>query len=136
MIELLAGRLPRTVAVYGYNLEDGQEETLRRHAVAVYRRLQARVFRFLRRAVRTVPAATAPGPTSDRPSGRRVLSRPETVGPRAFFVLTRSGRPSRGGCRATDVHEIGTGRIPGQMGGNKISRIAPVVFRDGSRSSV
>jgi hypothetical protein len=59
LAELLAGRLPRAVAVHGYNLEGGQAEALRRRAVAVYRRLQPRVFRFLRRAVRTVRAATA-----------------------------------------------------------------------------
>ena len=34
-------------------------EALRRHTVAVYRRLQPRVFRFLRRAARAVRAARA-----------------------------------------------------------------------------
>ena len=59
--ELLAGGLPRAVAVHGYNLEDGQAEALRRHTVAVYRRLEPRVFHFLLRAVRTVHAAKALG---------------------------------------------------------------------------
>jgi hypothetical protein len=59
LAELLAGHGTRAVAVHGYNLDDGQAEALRRQAVAVYRRLQAKVFRFLRRAVRTVHAATA-----------------------------------------------------------------------------
>src|SRR5262249_12940393 len=61
LAELLAGRLPRAVAVHGYNLEDGPAEALRRHTVAVYRRLQPSVFRFLRRAIRTVHAVTAQG---------------------------------------------------------------------------
>jgi hypothetical protein len=54
---LLAGPLPHAVALHGYGLEDDQVETLRRHTIAVYRRLQPRAFRFLRRAVRVVRAA-------------------------------------------------------------------------------
>jgi hypothetical protein len=61
MAELLGGSLPHAVAVHGYNLGDGRAEGLRRHTVAVYRRLQPRVFRFLRRAARTVRAARALG---------------------------------------------------------------------------
>ena len=54
---MLAGPLPHAVALHGYGLEDDQVETLRRHSVAVYRRLQPRAFRFLRRAIRVVRAA-------------------------------------------------------------------------------
>jgi hypothetical protein len=61
MAELLGGSLPHAVAVHGYNLEDAQAEALRQHTVAVYRRLQPRVFQFLRRAVRVVRAARALG---------------------------------------------------------------------------
>jgi hypothetical protein len=59
LAELLASPRPRAVALHGYNLEDGQAEALRRHSVAVYRRLHPRVFRFLRRAVRAVRAGRA-----------------------------------------------------------------------------
>jgi hypothetical protein len=58
---LLNGPLPHAAAVHGYHLGDGQAEILRRHTVAVYRRLQPRAFRFLRRAARTVRAARALG---------------------------------------------------------------------------
>jgi hypothetical protein len=58
---LLHGPLPHAVALHGYNLGDGLAGALRRHTVAVYRRLQPRVFRFLRRAARTVRAARALG---------------------------------------------------------------------------
>jgi hypothetical protein len=54
---MLAGPLPHAVALHGYGLPDNQAETLRRHTVAVYRRLQPRAFRFLRRAIRVVRAA-------------------------------------------------------------------------------
>jgi dienelactone hydrolase len=47
---LLHGALPHAVALHGYNLGDGQAGALRRRTFAVYRRLQPRVFRFLRRA--------------------------------------------------------------------------------------
>jgi hypothetical protein len=57
LAELHAG----AVAVHGYHLEGGQAESLCRHGVAVYRRLQPKVFRFLRRAVHSVHAATARG---------------------------------------------------------------------------
>ena len=74
MAALLGGSLPHAVAVHGYNLGDGRAEALRQHTVAVYRRLQPRVFRFLRRAARTVRAARAlrRGPLAEaRPGGRR-----------------------------------------------------------------
>jgi hypothetical protein len=73
LAKLLAGDLPHAVAVHGYNLEDGQAEALRRHSVAVYRRLQPRVFRFLWRAVRSVHAATALGrnPQDTHTTGQR-----------------------------------------------------------------
>jgi hypothetical protein len=58
---LTAGRRPHAVAVHGYNLEGALAESLRRHTVAVFRRLRPRVFRFLRRAVRTVRTASATG---------------------------------------------------------------------------
>jgi hypothetical protein len=58
---LLHGPLPHAVAVHGYNLGDGRAGALRWHTVAVYRRLQPRVFRYLRRAARTVQAARAQG---------------------------------------------------------------------------
>src|SRR5262249_53906643 len=61
LAELLVGRLPHAVAVHGYNLEDGLAEALRLNGVAVYRRLQPRVFHFLRRAIRVVHAAKAAG---------------------------------------------------------------------------
>jgi hypothetical protein len=54
---MLVGPLPHAVALHGYGLPDDQAETLRRHTVAVYRRLQPRAFRFLRRAIRVVRAA-------------------------------------------------------------------------------
>ena len=75
LAELLGGSLPHAVAVHGYNLEDGRAEALRRHTVAVYRRLQPRVFRFLRLAARTVRAARAVGrsPQAEpRPAGAHV----------------------------------------------------------------
>jgi hypothetical protein len=70
---LLAGRRPRAVALHSYNLEDAQAEALRRHTVGVYRRLEPRAFRFLRRAVRAVRAARALDSSSqDEPgTGRR-----------------------------------------------------------------
>jgi hypothetical protein len=74
MAELLGGSLPHAVAVHGYNLGDGRAGALRQHTVAVYRRLQPRVFRFLRRAARTVQAARALGrsPQAEAgPGGRR-----------------------------------------------------------------
>src|SRR5262249_15007704 len=58
---LLHGPLPHAVAMHGYNLGDGQAEALRQHKIAVDRRVQRRVFRFLRRATRTVRAARALG---------------------------------------------------------------------------
>lgn len=61
LAELLADRLPRAVAVHGYNLEGGLAEALRLNGVAVYRRLRPRVFRFLRRAIRVVHVAKAVG---------------------------------------------------------------------------
>src|SRR6516164_5004088 len=61
LAELLGGSLPHAVAVHGYNLGDDRAEALPQHTVAVYRRLQPRVFRFLRRAVRVVRAARALG---------------------------------------------------------------------------
>jgi hypothetical protein len=61
MAALLGGSLPHAVAVHGYNLGDGRAEALRQHTVAVYRRLQPQVFRFLRRAARTMRAARALG---------------------------------------------------------------------------
>jgi hypothetical protein len=63
MAELLAGPVPHAVAVHGYNLDDEAGERLRRHTIAVYRRLQRRVFRFLRRAAATVRAAREQGRT-------------------------------------------------------------------------
>jgi hypothetical protein len=72
---LLNGPLPHAVAVHGYGLGDGRAEALRRHTVAVYRRLQPRVFRFLRLAARTVRAARAVGrsPQAEpRPAGAHV----------------------------------------------------------------
>ena len=75
MAELLSSPLPHPVALHGYNLEDGQAEALRRHTVAVYRRLQPRVFRFLRRAARTAQAARSLGlilQGEDRPDAGRV----------------------------------------------------------------
>jgi hypothetical protein len=65
MAALLAGPLPRAVAVHGYNMEDDQVEALRRRTVAVYRILQPRVFRFLRLAVISVRAARALGRKGD-----------------------------------------------------------------------
>jgi hypothetical protein len=72
---LLSGPLPHAAAVHGYNLGDGRAEALRRHTVVVYRRLQPLVFRFLRRAARTVRAARAVGrsPQAEpRPAGAHV----------------------------------------------------------------
>ncbi len=74
MAELLGGGLPHAVAVHGYNLGDGRAEALRQHTVAVYRRLQPQVLRFLRRAARTMRAARAPrrGPQAEaRPRAGR-----------------------------------------------------------------
>jgi hypothetical protein len=59
LAELRAGRLPGAVAVHGYNVEEGQAEALRGHAVAVYLGLRPELFRFLRRTVRAVRAAKA-----------------------------------------------------------------------------
>jgi hypothetical protein len=72
LAEMLAGPLPHAVALHGYNLDDGQAETLRRHTVAVYRSLRPRLFRFLRRAIVTIRAAKAPGraPQPDHPLNR------------------------------------------------------------------
>jgi hypothetical protein len=72
---LLNGLLPHAVALHGYNLGDVSAEDLRRHTVAVYRRLQPRVFRFLRRAARTAQAARSLGlilQGEDRPDAGRV----------------------------------------------------------------
>jgi hypothetical protein len=73
MAELLEDRRPHAVALHGYNLEDALAEPLRRHTVAVYRRLHPRVFRFLRRAVRAVRAGRALGhnPQGESVAGRR-----------------------------------------------------------------
>jgi hypothetical protein len=73
MAEMLAGPLPHAVALHGYHLEDDQVEALRRHTVAVYGRLQPRLFRFLRRAVRTLRAAKDLGgtPPNDSATGER-----------------------------------------------------------------
>jgi hypothetical protein len=68
LTELFAGPRPRAAAMHGYSLEDGQREALRRHTVGVYRRLQPRVFRFLRRAARAARAARAPGRVAPRPA--------------------------------------------------------------------
>jgi hypothetical protein len=57
---LLHGPRPHAVAVHGYNLEDALAVSLRRHAVAVYRRLHRRVFRLLRRTTRAVRATRVP----------------------------------------------------------------------------
>src|SRR5262249_48680352 len=76
LAELLAGRLPRAVAVHGYNLGDAQAEALRRRGMAVYRRLRPRVFRFLRRAIRAVRAARAVG---RHPQGKQATSQPDGV---------------------------------------------------------
>jgi hypothetical protein len=61
LAHLLAGPRPHALALHGYNLEDSQVEALRCHTVGVYRRLQPRVFHFLRRAARAVRAARALG---------------------------------------------------------------------------
>jgi hypothetical protein len=68
LAEICAGPLPHAVAVHGYNLDDDAAERLRQHTIAVYRRLQPRVFRFLRLAVATVRTARGWGrkPLSDR----------------------------------------------------------------------
>jgi len=63
MADLLARPVPHALAVHGYNLEDETAQQLRRHTIAVYRRLQPRVFRFLRRAVTTVRTASERGRT-------------------------------------------------------------------------
>jgi hypothetical protein len=60
LTELRAGRLPHAMAVHGYNLGADHAQALLRHTVAVYRRLQPRVFRSLRQAARAVRAAKAP----------------------------------------------------------------------------
>jgi hypothetical protein len=65
LAELLAGPLPHAVALHGYNLEADLEEALRRHTIVVYRRLQPRLFRSLRLAVRAVRTANAPGRTPE-----------------------------------------------------------------------
>jgi hypothetical protein len=57
MADLLASPVPHALAVHGYNLDDDAAEQLRRRTIAVYRRLQPRVFRFLRLAVATVRTA-------------------------------------------------------------------------------
>jgi hypothetical protein len=76
LAQLPAGRRACAVAVHGYNLEDGQAEALRRHTVAVYRRLQPRVFRSLRRAIRAVYASQARGRSSQ---DRQAAGRPGGV---------------------------------------------------------
>jgi hypothetical protein len=59
LAQLPAGRRACAVAAHGYNLGDCQAKALRRNAVAVFRRLQPRVFRSLRRAIHTARAAQA-----------------------------------------------------------------------------
>jgi hypothetical protein len=76
LAELLASRLPRAVAMHSYNLADGQAKALRQHAVAVYRRLRPRVFRYLRRAARAVRAANALG---GNPQDKQATSQPGGV---------------------------------------------------------
>jgi hypothetical protein len=73
LAELTAGHRPHAVALHGYNLEDSQAKALRRHTVAVYRRLHPRVFRYLRRAVLAVRAArvTGHGPQDQPATGPR-----------------------------------------------------------------
>jgi hypothetical protein len=63
MADLLASPVPHALAVHGYNLDDDAAERLRRHTIAVYRRLQPRVFRFLRLAVTTARTARERGRT-------------------------------------------------------------------------
>jgi hypothetical protein len=80
LAELLAGPRPRAVAVHGYNLEGARAESLRRHTVAVFRRLHPRVFRFLRRAVRAARAADATGQVPhDEPAPGLPADAAETV---------------------------------------------------------
>jgi hypothetical protein len=69
--ELLAGHGVRVAAVHGYNLADDQAEALRRHGVAVYRRLRLRLFRFVRRAIRLRRAAQS---LSHNPQSEYVVS--------------------------------------------------------------
>jgi hypothetical protein len=73
LAEMLAGPLPHAVALHGYHLEDDQVEALRRHTVAIYGRLQPRVFWFLRRAVAAIRAAKDLGgtPPNDSATGER-----------------------------------------------------------------
>jgi hypothetical protein len=56
--EVLGGWLPCPVAVHGYNMDEGLEETLSRQGVAVYRRLEPELF------VQLVSSAEAPAPES------------------------------------------------------------------------
>ena len=64
LAQLPAGRRPPVVAVHGYNLGDGQAKALRRHGIAIHRRLRPRVFRFLRREIRAVRASQGRGRSS------------------------------------------------------------------------
>jgi hypothetical protein len=50
LAELLSRPAPCPVALHGYTLEEEHGEALRRHGVAVFRRLEPEVFRNLRRA--------------------------------------------------------------------------------------
>ena len=50
-----AGPLPRQVAVHGYNLAATFKAALRQHGVAVFRRLNAAVFKVLLRAAGLTP---------------------------------------------------------------------------------
>lgn len=57
--QLLGGHTFGPVAVHGYSLEDDSVETLRKHSVAVYRRLQPELFRRLARECLRLRAARA-----------------------------------------------------------------------------
>jgi hypothetical protein len=73
LAQLPAGRRPPVVAVHGYNLGDSQAKALRRHGIAIHRRVRPRVFRLLRRAIRIARAAQARGRKSQ---DRQVTGQP------------------------------------------------------------
>jgi hypothetical protein len=79
LAELRSGPLPCPVALHSYHLEAATANALRRRGVIICRRLELKVFRALRRAVRQVQALAPPdgGPEQHRASEEHLFPRSE-----------------------------------------------------------
>ena len=95
--ELQSGPLTCPVALHGYNLGEDQVEALRRQGAVVSRRLEAKLFLALRRAVRRVRALVLADDGQPRPPASAhppmAASRPPKARAAHFPAKTRATLP-------------------------------------------